>query len=60
MNLPLEATPTKFQVKIGERVIGEASSRGAVDLILNRLTESERSQAQVVPVASNGNAVLLG
>ena len=60
MTHPLDSTPTKYQVKVAGRVVGEAFSRAQADLIVNQLSESEKTQAVVVPVASNGNHVLLG
>lgn len=60
MNQPLDSNPTKFEVRVNGRTVGNATSRAAADLILSQLTESERQVAQIVPVASNGNAVLLG
>lgn len=60
MNQPLEAVPTKYQVKVGSRIVGTAYSRTAADLIIEQLTESEKSQAVIVPVAADGNQLLLG
>jgi len=60
MNNTLDSTPTKFQVKIGNRIVGEAFSRAQADIIVNQLSENEKIQAVIVPVASNGNQVLLG
>jgi hypothetical protein len=60
MTYPLDSTPTKYQVKVAGRVVGEAFSRAQADLIVSQLSESEKTQAVVVPVASNGNQVLLG
>ncbi len=60
MTKVLDENPTKFQVVIGARIIGEATTRSAADLIISRLSESEQAQAVVVPIVSNGNQVLLG
>lgn len=60
MTHPLDSTPTKYQVKVADRVIGEAFSRAQADLIVSQLSEIEKTKAVIVPVASNGNQVLLG
>lgn len=60
MTQPLDTNPTKYQVKVGSRVIAEAFTRVQADLILSTLPESEKVIAAIVPVASNGNQVLLG
>lgn len=50
---------TVYQVKVGQRVIGEASSRVGAELLISRLDESERSMAVIVPVAGH-KEILLG
>lgn len=60
MTTPLDSNPTRFQVKVGGRIIGEAASRAGADIILSQLSEGEKAQAVIVPVAGNGNQFLLG
>lgn len=60
MNTPLTETPTKYQVKVGSRIVGEALSRPAADVIFSQLSEGDKAQATIVPVASDGKQVLLG
>lgn len=60
MTQPLDSTPTKYQVKVAGRVIGEAFSRAQADIIVSQLSESEKVHAVVVPVSSDGNQFLLG
>ncbi len=56
----LSTASTKFQVKVGNRVVSEEFSRFAAEVALSNLSESERANASIVPVAANGNTVLLG
>ena len=51
---------TKYQVRVNGRVIGEAFSRTAAEVLIGQLTESERAGASIIPVASDGKQVLLG
>ena len=60
MTHTLDSTPTTYQVKIAGRIVGEAHSRTAADIIISQLSESDKAKAVIVPVASNGNQVLLG
>lgn len=60
MTQPLDSTPTKYQITVAGKVIGEAFSRAQADIILNTLSESDKAMASIVPVVSNGNQVLLG
>lgn len=50
---------TTYQVKVGQRVVGEASSRVGAELLISRLDESERSIAVIIPVAGH-KEILLG
>lgn len=50
---------TKFLVKVGNKVIGEASSRTGADIIVSNLSENERLNAVIVPVAGQ-KEILLG
>lgn len=50
---------TSYQVKVGQKVIGEASSRVGAELIISKLEESERAGAIIIPVAGR-KEILLG
>ncbi|QDJ96351.1 hypothetical protein Xoosp13_164 [Xanthomonas phage Xoo-sp13] len=60
MTYPLSENPTKYQVRVSGKLIGEVPSRLAAEILLGTLTESEKSQASIVPVSDSGNQVLLG
>lgn len=50
---------TSYQVKVGGRIIGEASSRVGAELIISKLEENERLEATIIPVAGR-KEILLG
>lgn len=60
MTQPLDSNPTKYQVRVAGRVVGEAFSRAQADIIVSQLPENEKAKAIIETVASNGNQVLLG
>lgn len=60
MNIPLNDSPTKYQVKVGSRIVGEALSRTAADILISQLSESEKLQASIIPITADGKQVLLG
>lgn len=60
MTQPLDSTPTKYQVKVAGRIVGEAFSRAQADIIVSQLSEADKAKAIIETVASNGNQVLLG
>jgi hypothetical protein len=60
MTQNLNNPTTKYQVKVNGRIVGEATSRTAADIIKSQLSESDKAVAVIETVASDGNQVLLG
>lgn len=56
----LDTNNTKYQIRIGNRILAEATSKTAIDILLNQLSEHDKMHAVVIPVDVDGRQVLLG
>lgn len=60
MQQSLNEDEIKYKVMVGNKVISESLSRTGADIIFNQLSEDDRRRASIIPIATNGNQVLLG
>lgn len=60
MEKSLSNEEVKYKVVVGSKVISESLSKTGADIVYNQLCEEDRRRASIVPIATNGNEVLLG